>query len=44
MRTKFWSENVNGGNHLRDLRVHGKIILKLILNYSVCGQGSRRLG
>jgi len=35
MRTKFWSENLKGRNHLENLDVDGKIILKRILG-KVC--------
>jgi hypothetical protein len=31
MRTKFWSENVKGSDHMGDLGLDGKIILKCIL-------------
>lgn len=28
---KFWSENTNGKDHLRDLEIGGRLILKRIL-------------
>jgi len=31
MHTNFWSENLNGRDHLKDLGVDGKIILEWIL-------------
>jgi len=31
MRTKFWSEDVKGKDHLEDLGVDAKIILEWIL-------------
>jgi hypothetical protein len=35
MFTKFWSENLNGRDHLEDLAVDGKIILEWILKKQV---------
>jgi hypothetical protein len=32
MNTKVWSENVKGRDHLGDLGVNERIILKLMLN------------
>jgi hypothetical protein len=31
MSTKFWSENVKGGDHWEDLDVDGSIILRVVL-------------
>jgi len=31
MHTKFWLEDMNGGNHLKNLGVDGKLILERIL-------------
>jgi len=31
MHTKFWSENLKGKNHLEDLDVEGRIILKCVI-------------
>jgi len=31
MPTKFWSENVKGRDHLKDLGVDGRILLEWIL-------------
>jgi hypothetical protein len=31
MRTKFWSENLKGREHLEELGVDGRIILEWIL-------------
>jgi hypothetical protein len=31
MRTKFWSENLNGRDHLEEINVDGKTVLQWIL-------------
>jgi len=31
MPTKFWSKNINGKDHLGDLGVDGRILLKLVV-------------
>jgi len=36
MHTKFWLENLEGGDRLKDLGVDGKIILECILGSQYC--------
>jgi hypothetical protein len=31
MHAKFWFENINRRDHLRDLEIVGKIVLELVL-------------